>query len=34
VEHGVEAEAIASRWQGEGETELQDLAVAGEEIVA
>jgi putative mRNA 3-end processing factor len=34
VEHGVEAEAVASRWEGEGETELQDLAVAGEEIVA
>jgi putative mRNA 3-end processing factor len=34
VEHGVRAEAVASRWEGEGEAELQDLAVAGEEIVA
>ena len=31
---GVQAEAVTSRWEGEGETELQDLAVAGEEIVA
>jgi len=34
TEHGVEAESVASRWEGEGENELQDLAVAGEEIVA
>jgi putative mRNA 3-end processing factor len=34
LEHGVNAEAVASRWEGEGESELQDLGVAGEEIVA
>jgi putative mRNA 3-end processing factor len=34
LEHGRNAESIASHWEGEGETELQDLAVAGEEIVA
>jgi putative mRNA 3-end processing factor len=34
LEHGRNAESIASQWEGEGETELQDLAVAGEEIVA
>jgi len=34
IEHGVGAEAVASRWEGEGESELQDLSVAGEEIVA
>ena len=34
IEHGVRAEAVASRWEGEGESELQDLSVAGEEIVA
>jgi putative mRNA 3-end processing factor len=34
LEHGVKAESVASRWEGEGEDELQDLAVAGEEIVA
>jgi putative mRNA 3-end processing factor len=34
VEHGIHAEAVASRWEGEGESELQDLGVAGEEIVA
>jgi putative mRNA 3-end processing factor len=34
VEHGVNAEAVASRWEGEGESEMQDLGVAGEEIVA
>jgi hypothetical protein len=25
---------VASRWEGEGDAELQDLGVAGEEIVA
>jgi putative mRNA 3-end processing factor len=34
LEHGVDAQAVSSRWEGEGETELQELAVAGEEIVA
>ena len=34
LEHGVNAEAVASGWEGEGESELQDLGVAGEEIVA
>ena len=34
IEHGIEAESVLSGWEGEGETELQDLAVAGEEIVA
>jgi putative mRNA 3-end processing factor len=34
AEHAVDAESVASRWEGEGENELQDLAVAGEEIVA
>jgi len=34
LERGVQAEAVTSRWEGEGETELQELAVAGEEIVA
>ena len=34
IEHGISAESMASRWEGEGESELQDLGVAGEEIVA
>jgi len=34
LERGVQAQAVTSRWEGEGETELQELAVAGEEIVA
>ena len=34
LEHGVDAQAVASRWEGEGESELQEMAVAGEEIVA
>jgi putative mRNA 3-end processing factor len=34
TEHGVQAESVASRWEGEGENEMQDLTVAGEEIVA
>jgi putative mRNA 3-end processing factor len=33
-ERGLQAESVASRWEGEGEAELQDLGVAGEEIVA
>jgi putative mRNA 3-end processing factor len=34
IEHGIEAEAVASHWEGEGESELQDVGMAGEEIVA
>jgi putative mRNA 3-end processing factor len=34
TEHGIRAEAVASQWEGEGESELQDLRVAGEDIVA
>ena len=33
-ERGVNATAVASRWEGEGESELTEPVIAGEEIVA
>lgn len=34
TEHGVHAQAVASRWEGEGESELAEPVIADEEIVA